>query len=664
MNHARRRSLGLTQTLLYAALAAGTSMNCDCSEPETFLPSPLYTPMNVLDLGDVSVDTEKTVGITVLNDGRAAYTIIELVEQFDADDSGKWTIVVDSDLTVGLAPSQTATITVTYRPCPTAWIGDEVNPDLLEDCPGDPDSGLLSITDNSREGSREITLAAQPVQAPTVKIRCPVAAGGVQCNVDEPNLQECNGILFGAVTAGDTPCDLVIEIENAWRNDKPVGTLQVDGITIEVRNLDADPNAAPTVDGADVGFNVVDLDGNPLEVSAANPFEVPVPAGQTSGKKRFKLRFDGTTSGFWGGLPNEGNGLRFFTTAPDRRVISMLINGNGAAANLQCTPPQRDLGPVPQATTATTSFSCTNSGNAILNVNSMGIESGNPEWQFTTTAGGAPFMVAPQGNFRINVSYTPADGGIDVDKLVIMSNDARNNGRLELDLRGGAVPRCVVPDRLVFALPPDSMPPLPPRTLPLQILSTGFGDCVVERIDILEDNASKDDFTMDTTICPSGLPCTINRTLPAQTGSMDIPITYENNDISTTDTVNLHVYTNDPGNPDQIVILEAMDDPCFFPVPIIEVTTMRPCVGQPVMVNADMSQPGGNGMSTTITAYEWKWLFAPPPEPEFAPQGMSFTTFIPEKDGVYFLGLDVVNSCGATSQRTATEMINVSATCN
>lgn len=663
MTIARRRSLGLTQTFLYATLAAATTVNCDCGEDPVFLPSPNYTPATVLDLGDVSVDSEKTVGITVRNDGSAAYNIVELVEQFDADDTGKWTIVVDDAFTTGLSPSQTATITVTYRPCPDAWQGNDVNPDLLPDCPGDPDSGVLSITDNSTEGNREITVAAQPVQAPTVTIRCPVTMGGVQCNVDEPNMQVCNGILFGAVTAGGDPCDLIIEIENEWRNDKPVGTLSVDGVTIEVRDLDEDPANAPTIEGEEVGFSIRDLDGNPLDISAANPLEVPIDAGGTSGTRRFKLRFDGGAAGAWGGLPSEGNGLRFFTSAPDNRVVSMLINGNGAAANLQCSPPQRDLGPVEQATTATTSFSCQNSGNAILDVSSIGVESGNPELTLTTDVGAAPFMIQPQGRFTINVSYTPQDGGIDVETIVIASNDIRNNGRLELDFRAGAVPRCEVPARLVFALPANEEPPYPPRTENLTILSTGFGDCVIERIDILEDNSSKDDFTIDLPVCGGQVPCTINETLPPMSGRFDIPITYDNNDISTTDTVNLHVYTNDPGNPDQIVILEAMDDPCFFPIPIIEVETMRPCVGEPVTINADMSMPGGDGMTTTIVGYTWSWLFAPPPEPQFSQQ-MSTTTFIPERDGVYFLGLDAINSCGAMSQSQATEMINVSADCN
>ncbi|CAN0593719.1 unnamed protein product, partial [Laminaria digitata] len=42
------------------------------------------------------------------------------------------------------------------------------------------------------------------------------------------------------------------------------------------------------------------------------------------------------------------------------------------------------------------------------------------------------------------------------------------------------------------------------------------------------------------------------------------------------------------------------------PTPVITVETTRPCVGQPVRVNATASSPGGvQGGMTSITKYEW-----------------------------------------------------------
>ena len=673
MHHRSTSSLGTLRTLTIVLLATGTLVRCDCEET-TFIPSGNYMPGNVLDFGEVAVDTEKTLGIVVLSDGSAAFQILDIVEQFDADDTGKWTVVVDDALTNGLTPSQTATITVTYRPCPEAWNGDTINDNYTFDlCPGDPDSGVLDITDNSRTQNRKIDVTAIPVQPPTIRVKCPVSMGGIQCNVEDPDLQTCNGLAFGPVTAGETPCDLVLEIENAFRRDtngnlKRVGTLNVEGISMEVRDLNS--NDQVTKRGPEVGFTILDMDGSPLSLSAANPLQVPIdpnagsgPTQGTFGTKRFKIRFDGSASGTWAGLVNEGNGLRFFSDDPDQRVIGMNVSAIGAAANLECFPPLRDFGPVMQGTTATTSFSCQNSGDAILEVYSMAVESGNGEFVVSADIGGTPFMVNPFTRFNLEVAYTPGDGGVDIETVVVMSNDLRDDGRLELGLRGGAVPTCQVPDVLVFPLTPGVPPPQPPRTVDLQVLSTGFGDCVVERLDILEDNASKDDFTIDLPQCSGGLPCTLGVTLPPMVGQLDIPITYDNTDISTTDSVNLHVYTNDPGNPDQIVILQAMDDPCFYPNAIIEVETERPCVGMPVRVNALNSDPGGNGMTTTITSFRWHWLFAPD-QAQFAPQGMDFTTFIPGRDGMYFLGLEVVNDCGAMSQSPGTEMINVSSSCN
>lgn len=662
------RSLGSLRNLTVVLLSLGTLVRCDCEE-QTFIPSGRYTPANVLDFGEVEVDSEKTLGITVLSDGRAAFQILALVEQFDASDAGKWTVVVDQELTDGLAPSQTATISVTYRPCPEAWNGDTINDSYdFNNCDGDPDSGVLDITDNSTTQNRKIDVTAIPVQPPTIRVKCPTSQGGVQCGVADPDLQTCNGIAFGPVTAGETPCELVMEIENSFRMDaggnlKRVGTLNVEQFSIEVRDLN---QAVQTnVPGREVGFEILDMDGNPL-----TSLEVPIDpnAGQgptqgTFGRKRFKIRFDGSSSGTWAGLVNEGNGFRVFSNDPDQRVVGMNVSAIGAAANLQCFPPLIDFGPVMQTTTATASFRCQNSGDATLEVNSMAIESGNGEFVPSASVGPTPFTVAPFSQFRIEVAYTPVDGNVDIEKLIIMSNDLSTDGRTELDLRGGAVPTCQIPDVLVFPLTPGVPPPQPPRTETLTVLSTGFGDCVVERIDVLEDNESKDDFTVDLPQCSGGLPCTVNVTLPPMVGSLDIPITYDNNDISTTDSVNLHVYTNDPGNPDQIVILQAMDDPCFFPQPVIEVETERPCVGEPVTVNARMSGPGGDGMNTQLVSWDWKWLFSPDPA-EFVPQNMDFTTFIPQADGMYFLGLDVVNDCGAMSQQPASEMILVSASCN
>ena len=154
-------------------------------------------------------------------------------------------------------------------------------------------------------------------------------------------------------------------------------------------------------------------------------------------------------------------------------------------------------------------------------------------------------------------------------------------------------------------------------------------------------------------LCPPTNPACMN-------SSTQLCFIYDNNDISTTDRVNLLIRSNDPVSPEVRVVLDATDVPCFFPTPIITVETDRPCVGNPVRLSASGSAPGGDASGmTTISSYNWRFLFAQPPNPAFMPADQADTLFIPERGGVYIIALDLVNSCGAMSQPAGQETINV-----
>jgi hypothetical protein len=243
-----------------------------------------------------------------------------------------------------------------------------------------------------------------------------------------------------------------------------------------------------------------------------------------------------------------------------------------------------------------------------------------------------------------------------------------------LEVRGGAVPRLVVDpsDNLLFPL---SDPPPPQRDETIVVSNAGFGDLVIGQLDILgpedaRDHPSVNDFTI---IEPAGcgtLPCNPGITLcpPSNPGcarsETRLVVRYRNDDISSTDLASLVIQSNDPTDPVHRVVLNATDQPCLFPTPIVTVQTPRPCVGQPVTVSAASSNPGGPlGMSANLTGFEWSWLFAPPPQPTFSPVDQETTTFVPMRAGVYILGLHVRNSCGARSQSPAREMLNVADTC-
>jgi hypothetical protein len=177
---------------------------------------------------------------------------------------------------------------------------------------------------------------------------------------------------------------------------------------------------------------------------------------------------------------------------------------------------------------------------------------------------------------------------------------------------------------------------------------------------IAECNGTPQACDLSLSLCPPSSP-TCSGTMSQTT----FHIAYQNHDISETDYAELHVHSNDPTDPDHIVVLEAHDQPCFPPNPVINVMTQRPCKGQPVMIDGSMSQANGVlGAMTTVTGYNWSFNFTPQPTPTINPTNTVSTTFTPQTSGFYILLLDVTNSCGAMSQNSATETISVAETCN
>jgi hypothetical protein len=653
--------------LFLALLAASALTRCSCEEETDFTPGATFTPTDV-DFGPVSVASEKTVVVRVRSDGGGAYKIAAAVLEADQE---KFRFRLDPALSEGLALGRTATIAVTYRPCPAAWDGDVLRRDFdFDGCPTGPEAGDLKITDNSREQSRTLGLSGQPVQPPVATLFC--ASGGSRaCNTDPgPNdLRECNGISFGTVAFDDPPCDQTFEIRNTLRRDRPVGDLVIERFEVKVREINDDV----TVDGAQAGFELLDAEGRPLAVDAANPFVVSIPVGGTVGARRFKLRFKGSRVGTWRGEARDETGLRLFTSDPDKRVLSAPLTAIGSAPEIELFPPFVDFGPVEQGRSRTATVTLSNVGDAALRISDMRIAGGNPEFTFRTQDNRTNFELASNASVQVFATYTPRDTGVDQDDLATSSNDP-DEPVARLQLRGGAVPRLVVDpsDTLIFPL---SDPPPPEREETIVISNAGFGDLDVSQLDIVgpedrRDHPSVDDFTIVMPGRCSSLPCDPGFDLcpPSNPGCTSsearIVVRYRNNDISTTDLATLVINSNDPADPVHRVVLNATDQPCLFPTPIITVETPRPCVGQPVRVTASASNPGGPvGMVATLTSFQWAWLFTPGQAPAFTPMDAETVSFTPTRDGVHTLGLNVTNSCGARSQSTARETLNISATC-
>lgn len=682
---------------LVLMFAAGTLANCACEEEADFTPAATYTPDRVLDFGNVAANSEKTQYISVLSAGRARLTILAANIQ-GANDAAKWRVSVAPELIEGLTPGRTSSIAVTYRPCPAAWetiattdpvSGQPTSIDRLREgfdydaCTGGADSAeLVTVEDGTRTGGATIVLSGQPVQPPVASVAC--QNGAPMCNADTPNISQCVAMVFGSVNSGDTPCDLVVEVQNKLREDKTVGELVIERVEISVRDLQTDELKT----GSEVGFTLLDLDGSPLVIDPSSPLVVAAPGANSScsnepagtcASRQFKIRFTGEAFGVWRGDATMDTGVRLYTSDPDQPVVKFNINGSGSAPDIECFPSQLNFGPVEQNSTKTATVACSNAGDSELVLSSIGFMTDTTGQRFTwDTDRGKTLPIRMPTNDRLNlyVSYTPRVAGQDSDTLLIGNNDAKTMNRVEIPISGGAVPRIRVDpsDTLVFASPEP--PPAPPRLGTILVSNVGFGDLSLLRLEITgpsndPTHPSADDFQI--VECNNQNPCTRTdmlcppslATCAPAASQTQFTISYQNNDISTTDLAELHIRSNDPSDMEHTVVLSAQDMPCFFGTPVISVNTPRPCVGMPVEVSGELSQPGGTG-STTITQYDWSWFFTPAAAPTFAPNGTAaaVSSFTPTESGTYILGLDVLNDCGARSQAPATETINVSDTCN
>lgn len=650
-------------------------IRCQCDDVDEFIPAADYKPSPVLDFGNVPVTTQISLDIKVRSDGRAPLKIASISTIPDnAEISKLFKISMTTDLAEGLRPGETSTITVRYRPCPDAWVNDSLNDQYnFSDCPEAAHQVNLLMVDNSRLGSAEIVVTAQPVQAPVLEIYCP--RGGNNCGAQEPQLSECINFSFGNVNSGETPCDIEFEIRNVKRNGKLTGDLLIERAEMLAYEVTGNNPAIRT--GSELGFSIIDQQGQAINFGAG-PLVVSIPDTTADyGAVRLRARFTGAERGVWRGERNQNSGMRFYSNDPDHRPVkSVSFSGTGSAPDIQVWPPIIQFGPVPQGSTKTATLSVSNAGDAVLNIKSIKFETdtNGAKFVYRTSLQEPPFVVPPftSNRFDLFVSYTPVTGGQDADVLIIESDDINDNP-IEVAITGGAVPRIRVEpaDTLVFALPnPLPAPPIPARTESFRISNIGYGELTLSKLSLVGPGAdpqhpSVDDFTLIE--CNGQNPCDPGIVLcaPSQLGCSNSEVTlnviYSNNDNSTTDLAELRITSNDPADTEHILVLSAQDVPCLFPTPVITVTSTAIEVGATINVHAITSDPGGApGNPGMLTDYQWQWLFTPGAPPTFGSQGTVATSFLATAAGTHVLGLHVVNDCGSMSQTAASETISVS----
>ncbi len=676
------------------ALASSVLVRCSCEEDPVFVPGVVYEPDQTLNFGEVAVDREATLSIRVISNGGAALKISQLTfpgetkpeldklafeNQICAPDAA--CTALKPELLAGIAPNTTSSISVTYRPCPAAWDGDTIKPDFdFAACPSTPDEVTMVINDNSREQTHTITITGQPALQPQIKVFC--NRSGSQCNqpINAAAVTECNSLSFGSVTAGETPCDIELELRNLRRNG-PTGPLHVERLDLYVTNLS---DLTAQRDGREVGFSFLDEGGQPL----ALPIEVPIAVGATMGSKKIKVRFNGSGNGEWFGAKNEGRGLRIYHDDPDpmtRPVVGITTTAIGAAPQITVLPAAIDFGPVQQNTSRTATVVVGNAGSAELRITDIRFATDNSNSRFRASndrgANPPPAIAIGPNTFaglEVYVTYTPLTAGQDSDELLIGSNDPDDNP-VRIRISGGATPRINVQPRdiVVFELEnPPPPPPAPARERNITVSNVGYGDLVIQRLDMIgpddeRAHPSIDDFSVaygNPEMRCTTFPCDVNiRLCPASDGACADPTTliraiYQNNDNSTTDLATLLIYTTDPANPVYPVVLNAEDRPCFSPSPVVTLETANPSSGSEVCVNCNATSPGGPpGMPATIQSCTWAFDFAASsPIPTFTPNPGARACFTPTSAGLHIVSLNVTNSCGVAGS-PANEVITVRA---
>ena len=664
-------------------LSAGLLGASACSDEEVFEALARYEPAAALAFGPTNVASEATLTVEVSNNGNAGLRIEDVrVEQPD-------TFIVDaSEVTDGLiGPGESAVLSVSYRPCPAVWNGDQLDPDAdLTTCPGEPAVDQLVVTDSTEAGGVTIALSGTPVQPPNCGFRC--VSGGANaspsaCGDADATRSACSTLDFGQVRANqDEACDLYLELTNSPRTvngvEVPVAPCVIENGTILVNNTGTGQIPAPLVSGEEAGLSLRDESGAPLSF----PLTIDVPTGVERGSELIRARFTGAQVGVFSSFEAD-TGLRFSTNDPSQPLKVLSILATGSAPDIESRQ-LIDFGPVPQGTSATRSIRIQNQGDVPLEITSSGLVSGNPEFVFEAADNSpvAPREVAASGGeFTVNVTYTPTDPSNDREFWQIASNDP-DESPYEIEIRGGPQPSLCPPPQVVSFPPTVSSAA---STRPVTLESCGTGVLSITGFDIRTSGnpASVDDFSVDVPGCET-LPCTIEEQLcPADQPGCEIEgeqpgisfafdVTYQNNDVSTIDLADLIVFTDDPSREEVLISLNAEDNPCVPPTINVEVVRPdRPCVPDPVFVRVtgDPGGPtaGGSEPTTLVNcsfsmAFGTTQIFTPNDSVEAC--SMDGVEFVPQMPGgLHIVRAEATNSCGASTV-SPPEQITVAPNCN
>lgn len=649
-------------TSAWSLLILATSVACSDEVEPVGPPTPQFQPTPV-DFGRVSVTEERTLELVVSNAGGGSpYLVTSVLPPSGADQALFELGPIPSVLTErpGLPIGQTATISVTFRPCPAA-IADPSN---TAACPLNARTAVVQFIDNSQAENNEVVLTGLSTLPPNVGLRC-----GRTCN-DPGNLGLCTSLSFGSVPVGES-CTLPVQITNEDEGGNPVADARIESLGIDVQELVGGVSGA-VISGPDAGFRIETTAGEPLTPSFSNPIVVSIGPGQTEAAYDFQVTFTPVTQAQYTGQPAQGNGFRMVFNDPADPEILANVTASATGPRFQCvqlTPfgnfevlpgsPIQFRG-VTSGETATIRIRCSNNGDAAMTLGPVSLDAGESEFSLSYEEGDAITDVVTldpaQPGFAqrtIEITYAPIDDEPDTDTVVIECSTPAC-GPFEIPLAGGALPKLdLSPPSIQYDAQGGDQQC---RTVTLSNVE-GDAQLVVDRFEIAiaaENEESRDDFFVDVAECgPDVFDCDVDIRISA--GAEDtVDVCFDNNDSSQQDTANLRVYSNDPSAVGGFreIALTARDEPCFPPEIDVGVPN-RVCAG--IAATLDFTptaeKPGGLGGSGGVLGQcelrvQFGEAFAFSSNPVTVDDAWQ-TQFQAASTGNRIVGVTCVNDCGA-----------------
>lgn len=264
-----------------------------CSEQTGFLPGKASFSPSALDFGVVSVTDARTLSFELINQGQTAYVLADI--QVVDDPRGVWSVAVQPELRAGLGPGDRSRIDVTYRPCPEAWLGHQLDPNYdLARCPSAPDAADLVVTGG--EGSAWLPITGTPGLPPVVELLCPRTVGADGCPGELYDAAPCTSLRFGTIGLGKS-CEAEIEVVSRSRDGARTADLLLQDALLRVRALGTDTPYT----GAEAGFELLDEAGQAIAPTADAPIVVSIPEGAAEGRLRMKVRYTTALDGVLAG---------------------------------------------------------------------------------------------------------------------------------------------------------------------------------------------------------------------------------------------------------------------------------------------------------------------------------------------------------------------------